>query len=81
VRMIRAMVMAVRVMGNKKSKGGRAMAMATRVMGERMAAVTKRAIAMVTRKAGKEEGNDKGSKSNGDGNKEGNGKEDSNDKS
>ncbi len=47
----------------------------TRVVGEQTASVTKRAMAMKTREAGKEEGNGKGSKSSGDGKEDGNGEQ------
>ncbi len=46
--------------------------MATRVAGKRMAMATKRAMEIKTKELGKDEGNDKGGKS------DGNGKEDSN---
>jgi hypothetical protein len=42
-------------------------------------AYDERAMAMKTREVGKEEGNGKGGKSNGDGKEEGNGKEDGDD--
>jgi hypothetical protein len=52
------------------------MAIATRAAGERTAMLTKRAIAMKTREAGKEEGNcKKGSKSNGNGEEDGDGEQ------
>jgi hypothetical protein len=59
-----------------KGEGGKAMATATRVVGKWTAMATKRAMAMKTREAGKEEGNDNGIKSKSDGKEEGNGKED-----
>jgi hypothetical protein len=66
---------AMRVAGNKEGDGGKAMVMATRVTGERTATAMKRAMEMKTREAGKEEGNGKGSKSNGDSKEECNDKE------
>jgi hypothetical protein len=80
--------MATRLVGNKEGKGkgsegkcnsnvsGRhqAMLMATRVAGKRMATATTRVMVTKMKEAGEEEGNGKGSKSNGDGKKDGNGK-------
>jgi hypothetical protein len=57
---------AMRMAGDKEGKGGKAMAMAGMVAGKRMEMTMKRAMATKTREAGKEEGNGKGSKSNGD---------------
>jgi hypothetical protein len=54
------------------------MVTATRVVDERMAMATKRAMVMKTRETGKEEGNVKGSKSNGNDEEEGDGMEDGN---
>jgi hypothetical protein len=68
-KMARAMMMGIRVASNKEGKGGKAMAKATKVMGKRKATVTKR-------ESGEEQGDGKGSKSNNDGEEEGNGKED-----
>ncbi len=65
----------MRVAGKEEGKGGKAMAMATRVAGKRMATATKRVMAMKTREAGKEEGNGKGGKSNGNGKKDGDGEQ------
>ncbi len=56
---------AMRVASNEEGEGGKAMAMVTRVVGERTAMASKRAIAMKTREAGKEESDGKGGKSNG----------------
>ncbi len=68
------MAMAMRVAGDEEGEGGKAMAMATRVAGERMAKLTKIAMATRTRKVGNEEGIGRGGKSNGDGKEDGNGK-------
>jgi hypothetical protein len=57
----------MRVASKEEGKGGKAMAMATRVAGKWTVMVTNRAMATKTREAGKEEGNGKGNKSNGDG--------------
>jgi hypothetical protein len=59
--------MAMRVAGVKEGKCGKAMAMATRVVGEWMTTATTRAMVMKTKEVGEEEGNDKGSKRNGNG--------------
>jgi hypothetical protein len=67
--------MGMRVAGEEESKGGKVMALATRVAGKRMVTSTKRAMVMKTRKAGKEEGNGKGGKSDGSGKKDGDGKQ------
>jgi hypothetical protein len=61
----------MRVVGIKEGEGSKAMAMATRVAGERMATATTRAMVKKTKEAGEEEGNGKGGKSNGDGKKDG----------
>jgi hypothetical protein len=57
------------------TEGGKAMVKATRVAGKRSAMVTKRATVMKMREAGKEEGNGKGGRINGNGEEEGNGQE------
>ncbi len=62
-------------MGNKEGKGGKAMAMATRVAGERMAMLTKSAMAMKTREVSDEKGIGRGGKSSGDGEEDGDGKQ------
>jgi hypothetical protein len=72
----RAMVPAMKVVDDEEGEGGKAMAMVTRVAGERMAVATKRAMAMKTREASKEEGNGKGVKSNGGGKEESGGNKD-----
>ncbi len=69
------MAMVMRVAGDKKGKGGRAMAMATRVVGERMAMTTKRAMVMGMKEVGEEQENGKGNKSNGNGEEDGDGKQ------
>jgi hypothetical protein len=74
----RAIVTAMRVVGNREGKGGKAMAMGTRVAGKRMPTATMRAMVTKTREAGNKEGNGKGGKSNGNGEEEGNSKKDSN---
>jgi hypothetical protein len=61
----------------EEGKGGKAMVMAIRVAGGGMTTATKRAMATKTREAGEEEGNGKGSKSDGNGEEVGNAKEDS----
>jgi hypothetical protein len=70
------MVTAMRVAADKEGEGGKAMTTAARVACKRTATTTKRAMAMKTRMAVKEEGNGKGGKSDGDGKEEGAGKED-----
>ena len=67
--------MVMRVAGDKEGKGGKAMVMATRVAGKQMATATKRAMARKTRQVDEDEGNGKGSKSNGDGKEDGNSKQ------
>jgi hypothetical protein len=69
-RAARAMMRAMRVVGEEEGKGGKA----TRVAGEWMATSTKSVMATTTREAGKEEGIGMGGKSNGDGEEDGNGK-------
>jgi hypothetical protein len=64
-RVARAITIEMRVVGKEENKGGKAMALATRVAGEWTATATKRTMAMKTREVGKEEGNGKGGKSNG----------------
>jgi hypothetical protein len=63
------------VVGKEEGKGGKAIALATGVMGEQTATATRRAMATKTREVGKEEGICKGGKSDGDSNKDGNGKQ------
>ncbi len=72
-RVARAMAMVMRVVGNKEGEGGKAMAMATRVAGERMAMLTKSAMATKTREVRNEKGIGRGGKSSGDGEEDGNG--------
>jgi hypothetical protein len=67
----RGLVTAMKVAGDKEGEGRKVMAMATRVAGERMATPTKRAMAKKMRVAGKEEGNGKGGKRDGNGKEEG----------
>jgi hypothetical protein len=69
------MAMVMRVAGNKEGKGGKAMAMATRVAGERMAMLTKSAMATKTREVSNEKGIGRGGKSSGNGKEDGNGKQ------
>jgi hypothetical protein len=52
-RAARAMAMAMMVAGDKDGNGGKAMMMATRMAGKWTAMATKRAMATVTRVAGK----------------------------
>ncbi len=66
--------MAKRVAGVEEGKGGKAMVMATRVVGKWTAIATTKAMVTKTKEVGEEEGNDKGGKSNGDGEEDGNGK-------
>jgi hypothetical protein len=70
-----AMATLMRVAGNKESKEDKKMMTATRVTGKQTVMATMRVMAMAMREAGKEEGDGKGSKSSGNGNKEGDGKE------
>ncbi len=70
-----AMVMVMRVAGNKEGKGGKAMAMLTRVAGECMAMLTKSAMATKTREVSNEKGIGRGSKSSGDGKEDGDGEQ------
>ena len=65
------MITAMRVAGEEEGKGGKA----TKVAGEPTATQTKRALAMKTREAGKEEGIGRGDKSNGNGKEDCNGKQ------
>jgi hypothetical protein len=66
----------MRVAGKEEGKGSKAMAMATQAACERTARLTKRAMAMKTREAGKEEGNGKkGSKRDGNGKEDGDGEQ------
>jgi hypothetical protein len=69
------MAMTMRLVREEESEGGKAMARATRVAGKWIMTAMKRAIATMMREAGKEEGNGKGGKSNGDGKEDGNGKQ------
>ncbi len=62
----------MRVSGKEEGNGGKGMAMGTRAASERTDMLTKRAMAIKTREAGKKEGNSKGSKSNGNGQEDGN---------
>jgi hypothetical protein len=74
-RAARAMTIAMRVVGEEDGEGGKAIALATRVVGEWMATATKRAMATKMREAGKDDGNCKGGKTNGEGKKDGNSKQ------
>jgi hypothetical protein len=69
------MSMAMKVAGKEEGEGGKAMAMATRLVGERMVTAIKRAMATKMREAGEEEGGGNGSKSNGDGKEDCDGKQ------
>jgi hypothetical protein len=69
------MAMVMRVGGNEEGKGSKAMAIATRVAGERTAMLTKSAMGTKTREVGDEKGIGKGGKSSGDGEEDGNGKQ------
>ena len=55
VRAARAMMMAMRVAGNKEGKDSKATVMATRMAGKWTATATKRAMAMATRVTGKQQ--------------------------
>jgi hypothetical protein len=68
------MAMAMRVAGDKEGEGGKVMAMATRVASEQMVTLMKSAMATKTREVGNQEGIGRGSKSNGDGKEDSNGK-------
>ncbi len=67
------MVMSMK--GKEEGEVGKAMALVTKVVGEWTATATKRAMVMKTREAGKEVGKGKGSKCDGDGKEDGNGKQ------
>jgi hypothetical protein len=67
------MATAMRVEGKEEGEGGKAMAMATRVAGKPTATAMKRAMAMKTKEVGKDKGNCKGGKSDGNGEEEGGG--------
>jgi hypothetical protein len=69
------MAMVIRVAGNEEGEGGKAMAMATRVAGERTAMLTKSAMATKSRQVSDEKGIGRGGKSSGDGEEDGNGKQ------
>ncbi len=73
-RVARGNTMAMRVVGVKQGEGSKVMAMATRMAGKRTATAKMRVMVTKTKKAGEEEGNGKGGKSNGDGEEDGNGK-------
>ncbi len=75
-RVAMTMRMAMRVMRKEEAEGGKAMAMemAMRVAGERMDILTKRVMTTKKREAGKEEGNCKGGKSDGNGEEDSDGK-------
>jgi hypothetical protein len=64
----------MRVAGIKEGEGIK-MAMATRVAGKRTAMATTRAMVIKTKEVGEEEGNGKGSKSDGGGEEDGDGKQ------
>jgi hypothetical protein len=63
----------MRVPSEEEGKGSKAMAMATRAGDERMATLMKRAMATKMREVGKDEGNGKGGKSDGNGKEDGDG--------
>ena len=75
VRAARAMETTMRVAGNEEGEGGKAMAMATRVAGERTAMLMKSAMATKTRDVSDEKGIGRGGKSSGDGEEDGDGKQ------
>ncbi len=64
----------MRVAGVKEGNGSKPIAMATRVAGKQTVFATTRAMLTKTKEAGEEEGNGKGSKSDGNGKKDSNGK-------
>jgi hypothetical protein len=70
-RVARAMMTAMRVVGEKEGKDGKA----TRVAGEQTATSIKSVMTMKTREAGEKEGIGRGGKSNGNGEEDGNGKQ------
>jgi hypothetical protein len=70
-----ANVTVMRVGGVKEGEGGKAMVMPTRVAGEQTVTATTRAMVTKTKKAGEEEWNGKGGKSNEDGKDGGNGEQ------
>ncbi len=59
------MATVMRVAGKDEGKGGKAMVISMRVASKWMATVTKRVMMTKTREVGKEEGNGKGGKSDG----------------
>jgi hypothetical protein len=63
---------AMRVAGVKEGEGGKAMVMATRVADKWTATAKTRVMVTKTKKAGEEEGNGKGGKSDADGEEDGN---------
>ncbi len=69
---MREMVTAIRVASNEKDEGGKVIVMVTRVASERRQWQQRGIVVMAKRVAGKDEGDGKGGKSNGDGDKEGN---------
>ncbi len=71
--MASAIATAMRVAGKEEGKGGKAMVMGTRVAGKPILTAMKRAMTTKTREVGKEEGNGKGGKSNGNGKDDGDG--------
>jgi hypothetical protein len=75
VRAAREITMAMRVVGEEEGKGSKAMALATRVAGKRMVTATKRVMVTKMREVGKEEGNCKGGKSDGNGKEDGDGEQ------
>ncbi len=72
-RAVREIATAMKAVGVKEGEGGKAMAMATRVVGEWTAMAKTRVMVTKTKEAGEEEGNRNGSKSDGNGEEDGNG--------
>jgi hypothetical protein len=73
-RAARENAMEMRVVGVEEGKGGKAMAMATRMAGDRTATANTRMMVTKMMEVDEEEGNDKGGKSNGNGEEDGDGK-------
>ncbi len=69
------MALAIRVAGEEEGEGGRAMGMVIKVVGEWTATAMKRVTVTKMKEVGKEEGNGKGVKSNGNGKDGGDGKQ------
>ncbi len=69
------MVSTIRVVGEEEGEGGRVMGVVTKAVGEWTATAMKRVMVTKMKEAGKEEGNGKGVKSNGNGKDDGDGKQ------